>query len=314
MRWYLRSRHNDATITTTMMFRAAAIDLDGTLLNSNHELSEASVSYLQELNRKGFTIIVATGRGASTVYRYVDQLGFAMPIVCSNGARGLLYTATGKTTSLLSKKELFLTSLPINVVQSSVEVAKELGLVIQYYLGDQIYANPSNEEQMELTQRSSSVTKSSTVYVKDDFASIMKEKEPPSKVLIMCYTTQQLDELEGLCRQRIGDGAHLIKAQSTVKVNGKAYYCILEVLHPDVHKGHGLQRMCTELGIDMKECLAFGDGANDLEFIEMAGRGIVMKNGVDKVKAVGDEVLNLTNDEVRFAFCGVGVLLACLLC
>ena len=73
----------------------------------------------------------------------------------------------------------------------------------------------------------------------------------------------------------------------------------MEVLHPDVCKGHGLSKLCELLKIPIQQCIAFGDGDNDKEFIQMAGRGIVMKNGRDVTKAVADEVLELTNDEVR---------------
>jgi hydroxymethylpyrimidine pyrophosphatase-like HAD family hydrolase len=71
----------------------------------------------------------------------------------------------------------------------------------------------------------------------------------------------------------------------------------LEVLHPDVCKGYGLKSMCQHLKIPMQDVVAFGDGDNDYEFIQMAGKGVVMKNGRDVCKEVADEVIDYTNDE-----------------
>lgn len=53
---------NDQKITATKKFRMVAIDLDGTLLGSEHKISNRSVDYLRSLHKKGFIICIATGR------------------------------------------------------------------------------------------------------------------------------------------------------------------------------------------------------------------------------------------------------------
>jgi hydroxymethylpyrimidine pyrophosphatase-like HAD family hydrolase len=55
--------------------------------------------------------------------------------------------------------------------------------------------------------------------------------------------------------------------------------------------------MCAKLGIPLEQCVAIGDGSNDLEFLQMAGKGIAMKNGKDAVKKAADEVMEWTNDQ-----------------
>ena len=73
----------------------------------------------------------------------------------------------------------------------------------------------------------------------------------------------------------------------------------VEILNTAVHKGHGLRQLCTSLSIPLDEVLVFGDGDNDLEFLDMAGWGIAMKNARVNVKEQADEVTRWTNDEVR---------------
>ena len=77
------------------------------------------------------------------------------------------------------------------------------------------------------------------------------------------------------------------------------YGWFLEILHPQVTKGGGLERMCHEfLQIPMDECLAIGDGDNDIEFLQMAGWGMAVQNATHQLKEnAADEILEWNNDE-----------------
>jgi hypothetical protein len=71
----------------------------------------------------------------------------------------------------------------------------------------------------------------------------------------------------------------------------------VECLHPAVNKGEGLRRLCTALGIEPSQVVAFGDGDNDLEFIQLAGMGIAMANARQVLKDAADAVTDYSNDE-----------------
>ena len=64
----------------------------------------------------------------------------------------------------------------------------------------------------------------------------------------------------------------------------------VEVLAPGVSKAWGLQQLCTRLGIDAEEVLAFGDAPNDAEMLAWAGRGVAMANAAPVTLAAADEV------------------------
>ena len=89
---------------------------------------------------------------------------------------------------------------------------------------------------------------------------------------------------------------YLINGKPATIVRGHLGW-FLEVLHPDVNKGNGLQNMCKHLNVPIDRCLAFGDGDNDIEFLQMAGRGYAMKNAREVVKNIADQVLEYTNDQ-----------------
>lgn len=278
----------------TAKFRMVALDLDGTLLQSNHQLSDATREYLNELDRQGFIICIATGRAASTVYEHVIKLNFPhpLPVVCSNGARGLKCSVVvqedGTPSSSVSVEELFASNVPETVATKTIQLAQKLGYVSQYYVGENIYADPREAHHFELTDMYKQLTGSNTIYVKDGFKEAVK-LGLPSKQLVLCPNHQQ-DEMIAAFEKEFGND------EATIVRGSMGWF--LEVLHPNVNKGNGLRNMCQHLkNVDLDQVVAFGDGDNDLEFLKMAKRGICMQNGRAVVKEIADEVIEYTNDQ-----------------
>jgi HAD superfamily hydrolase (TIGR01484 family) len=58
------------------MYKGVFLDLDGTTLNSSREISSKTIETLRRLNKKGFRIVIATGRSSSSVFPYFDTLNF----------------------------------------------------------------------------------------------------------------------------------------------------------------------------------------------------------------------------------------------
>ena len=295
-------------------YRMVALDLDGTLLSSDQILSRVARDYLRYLDAQGFTVILATGRAIPTVYKTIIALNFPkpLPVVCSNGAEGLLCSVnnTGNAVNGGVKKEpLFYNPVPPNVADRVIELAKVCGFATQYYVGDTIYANPSAPHHFKLTQLYQDLTASKTIYVTDDFQQ-GKEEGAPSKLLILGKPKEQ-DGMIQIFEEELAKEEYRIKSDdsdtttsddtkkknTTTIVRGNLGWFI-EILHPHVNKGHGLRQMCQQhLQIPLEECVAFGDGDNDYEFLQMAGKGVAMKNARDLVKEIADEVIEYNNNE-----------------
>lgn len=64
----------------------------------------------------------------------------------------------------------------------------------------------------------------------------------------------------------------------------------LDLAPEGVSKAAGLEYVCCELGVDRADVLAIGDGRNDIEMLEWAGRGVAMGQAVEDVRAVADDV------------------------
>ena len=120
---------------------------------------------------------------------------------------------------------------------------------------------------------------------------------PPSKLLIVCDTERLDDITDSVNKELNGESDN----GTVAKVIRGSPPFFVEILSPQVHKGHGLRQLCENIGVSLDEVIAFGDGDNDIEFLQLAGRGVAMKNARTTLKAVADEITEFSNDEVSQA-------------
>jgi len=293
-------------------FSAVALDLDGTALNSRGKLSSTTIQELRRLDAKGFTIMLATGRPIGSTYEPIRDLNLPhpIPVVCSNGAQGMLCWPTttddNKDTGVVNidKEELFSMPVPNHVVQRTLELADKHSFVVQCYIDDKIYADPKGPQHFLLANKYFALTGKKPIFhsntpEKDQpFLTTIMQKHNgrlPSKLLVLCRTDQQKNMMKVLDKGLTKDSAYHIKGKPPVVSKGQHGW-FAEILCPHVHKGNGLAQMLKHLDIPIKQCLAFGDGNNDYEFLYLAGRGYAMKNGSKLAKHIANETIAYDND------------------
>lgn len=114
-----------------MKFRFVALDLDGTLLNNNHELSERTKNVLRSLSKNGVMIAIATGRSVKNIAKYLEELDLPqafVPTVLYNGAYGFKFVKEGNEWK---KVELFGFPLPTSQSDAVLDFAQKYGCVAQ---------------------------------------------------------------------------------------------------------------------------------------------------------------------------------------
>lgn len=287
---------DDDSSTTTpsrTTFRMVALDLDGTLLSQDHQLAEEQAVYLRDLYQRhggNFKICLATGRAAPSIYEHVAKLNLPapLPVVCSNGARGFELMTGNKKNHHHLPTELFYFPVPRQVVEVTVQLASKHGYAVQYYLEDSIYVNSNAAEHQPMIQAYTELTGSTILYSPDNFGSMLEQDQLPSKLLVI-FPEDQVHEATEIYQKGLDKSATIV---------GGTYDWFLEVLHPQVTKGFGLQQMCDYLKIPIGECIAMGDGANDLEFLQQAGLGLAMKNAKVAAKEHADQTIEWTNQEL----------------
>ena len=100
-----------------------SIDLDGTLLNSKHQIPEENYKVLQELQAQGHRIIINTGRAVEDVLKFSEIQQLQIPIISINGT--IIYSNT--------REVLYEASLPMDTYKELLPVLQGLGLWIMVY-------------------------------------------------------------------------------------------------------------------------------------------------------------------------------------
>jgi hypothetical protein len=294
--------------TQPKKYRMVAFDLDGTLLGPDHKISDYSVQYLRSLHQKGLIISIATGRSPAAIAEVIRRLNLdfpsphslGFPIVTTNGAKGI-HVCHDTTLEVGEKKEgdgnpmidgrmkvteLFHQPVPLDLARKTLKVAKDIGCVTNYYIGHDIYAQVLEDWHLEATKKYSNLTGVDFTYCKDDYQEAM-QRGLPSKLLVLCEP-HTIDDTFQKVDEALGHEAKVIRGSPPFFV---------EVLNKNVNKGNGLQLLCESLGVDISECIAFGDGDNDIEFIVKAGLGVAMINARDTVKEIADAITDHSNHE-----------------
>ena len=128
-------------------------------------------------------------------------------------------------------------------------------------------------------------------YIRERYAAV-------DKLNLFFNDPQERAEVRRLLEKR---GVQVIKGNA--EFTGERQIRVTLPDGPGAEKGEGLLRLARILGIKPEETMAFGDGENDFSMIDKAGIGIVMENGVDKLKKIADYIAPDNNDA------GVGQML-----
>lgn len=234
------------------MYPVVVSDLDGTLLNKQHELSPRTREVIQQLSEKGIKFIFATGRHFQDVERIRAQLGVDMYLITSNGARvhnpkGEMIVQhdidPGLVHPLLSLRKPFEDTVHTNV-----------------YQGEQWLVEVEHEDLHAFSKESG------FTYHRTDFDTVATTAI--QKIFFVAKSHADLLPLSDLARERYGD--QLYTTYSLPEC--------FEIMAPGVCKGTALAEVLKLKGYGLQDAIAFGDGMNDLEMLSSVGKGVVMGN------------------------------------
>ena len=253
-----------------LKIKAVALDMDGTLLCSDHKPSEKTKQFLLDIEKKGVKVIIATGRSFGGTEATAKLLGLDNGIVlCYNGAKVVNY----KDKSILFEKPL-----AEKHVKELIKIADENGVHINLYQNNIWYVDNPEREEVKVYASKCGITP--VVKAHDSFESYLMPK------VVFIGEHEKLVELEKEIQKRIGDEIHIAFSSDT----------FLEAMNKDVNKGITLKWILDYFGISTDECAAFGDAQNDLEMLLSVKYGVAMGNASEDFK----KKLNyttLSNDE-----------------
>ncbi|WP_170924690.1 Cof-type HAD-IIB family hydrolase [Candidatus Enterococcus clewellii] len=257
--------------------KLVAIDLDGTLLNSQHKLSKENVKAVRATEKAGAKIVIATGRSVVSAKEIVSQLGISAYILALNGTYIIEVDRYGE------QKELRRSILDKEKLARAFQVTQKLGVTFI----------ASNEHQSDRV-----VVDDGTELVQEFFI----ERPDLQRLSIQDMTEKLMDTsttyLKAAFTNRNREKLHeLKKALAEIGIDtifSDTYY--IEYMSDGINKGWALEYLANHLGISLQETIAIGDQENDIEMLLKSGLGIAMGNAAPHVKDVANHV-TLTNDQ-----------------
>lgn len=253
-----------------------SIDLDGTLLNSRHEISDESLKILQYLQEQGHSIIFNTGRAIDDVIKYEAVQKITAPIFSINGT--VLYSET--------RDVLFEASLSVSLYKELMQILKEIGLWIM------VYTNKRGFPCRYPAIQDKSPEEIEKIFHNFDYDQILDEEDLKIYKIMAAAPVDQLQKID-LVKQSIEGKFDISMASS--------YTNVVEITSKEANKGEALRRYQQIMGLKFDEIYAFGDGGNDISQFKAATTSVAMANAPLFVQQEAD-VISKTNDEDGFAY------------
>ena len=261
-------------IAPSMKYKLLVLDVDGTLLNSQKEISSHTLSALLKAQHMGIHIVLASGRSTNGVMPIAKKLEldkFGGYILSYNGGQ-IIQAEDGK---LLFEKRISPEWIPY-----FYQKALNNNFTIFTYHQDFILTNRADDPHViqEAELNGMRIIQTDNFPEAVDFA--------PCKCMLASDDEEALIGLENHWKKRLDGVLGAFRSEP--------YF--LEVVPQFIDKGNTLGVLLSMLNIQPEEVIAMGDGVCDVTMLQLAGLGIAMGNAVDSVKACVDKV-TLTNDQ-----------------
>ena len=240
------------------MYRLMAFDMDDTLLNEHGKISPRTMAALRRAMDAGVYVVLASGRMPEAMRKFAEEIGVNAPMVLFNG--GMVYDhRTGRTVSR--------NDVPLETARRILKMAEENGVYAQAYPGEGYFAG----ERTKYTEMYENHIKVGCNVVNEALSGWITTGQ-----VKMLFIGEKEDSP---ARIRMFSEAF----PDVSFMNSKPHY--IEVVSKTVDKAVAMEALINDLGLTKDECIAFGDGQNDVSMLNYVGAGYCMANASEGVKA-----------------------------
>ena len=253
--------------------RLIALDLDGTLLNSDKKLTPENEAALRRASEAGIEIVPATGRFYGGMPDFIRALPYVRYAITINGAE-VLDTATGES--------VYKAEIPVADAVKIMEYLDRLPVIYDCYMDGWGWMTKSMQDkapEYAPTPHNLKMLLELRHPVPELKAHLRGTGHDVQKVQAFFHDLELRARVIDELRRLFPDTAVTTSISNNMEVN-----------HKDAQKGKALAGLAAHLGIDISETAAFGDDMNDLSMIEAAGVGIAMENGAPDLKKTADRI------------------------
>lgn len=246
------------------LIKLIAIDMDGTLLNEHHLVTDKVKKAITKASEAGIKIVLCTGRPVQAVYEYLKEL--ELPQDEENYVISLNGTVVQKTTTW---EIVYSHELDHDHLKQAERLIEPFEMNFTYFDEKEYYYTGAPTEMLQFDADLLGMEK----------VHLPLENLPHDLTIFKAMyvaTETELDHLASSLPPFISENFYPIRSLSYV----------LELLPKNANKGEALTGLATKLGFTMDEVMAIGDGENDLDMMKVVGTSVAMGNAVDSIKLV----------------------------
>jgi Cof subfamily protein (haloacid dehalogenase superfamily) len=249
------------------------IDIDGTLLNPDGEITPLTRETVQAARSAGILVTLATARRYCNTFHIADDLGLDIPLILYDGAMIVQHP---------ERKIVHTRPLNAAIAQEAVDVLARHGIQPVVHpdtgLDEQIWTGPESLDNMWLEAY---FTTFPGQMHRMPLAQLCAGH--PDPVRVVAFTSEEA--IQGV----IPDIAQLDCSWTSIK---RGSYGSAELVVMDAHcsKASGVAALAQHFNLSMQDVMALGDNNNDIEMLKSVGWGVAMEQAPQAVKAAADAI------------------------
>ncbi|NFH69373.1 HAD family phosphatase [Clostridium botulinum] len=277
------------------MIKLIASDMDGTLLNNNHDIDVETVEAIRKAEEAGIIFAISTGREYDSVKGLLDKHNITCQCILSNGAE--YRDEDGNILEVININEKY--------AKQIIQILDENKLPARIFTDKGVFTTSTREEALqEVVFRTLTFNSNLT----EDEAKKMAEKEG------FFTSLKYIDDVEKFFEDGIEvrkfvafhkDVELIDKMKKTVgKLEGLAISSSfddnIEITDLNAQKGIILEQVAKKMDIDIKDVMILGDSFNDYSMFEIFEESVAMKNAIPEVKEIAKYITD-SNDNLGVA-------------
>ena len=256
------------------------VDLDGTLLDDNKNITPENLAAIQKATEAGHAVVVTTGRPLYSTIFQLEKLHMDKPgcyAITSNGAA--VYHLPNRLCIHESAMEPALVC-PI------IEELQKKSIHMDAFINGDGFSQRSCEGKIDCLDMPTSIKRyiHRTRTFTDDLAAYIRVHNLNVQKMTLNFYPQE----DGTFLYR-DEVMQILSEHPEITFLSGGYHN-LEFTRAGVTKGNGLTLLCSHLGVDIEETLACGDTQNDIDILKTAAIGVAMENALPEVKEIADFV------------------------
>lgn len=258
-----------------MKYKLIALDIDGTLLNSSHEITDKVKDSIQKAKEMGVKVVLCTGRPLKGVQKFLKELNLLDEgdfVATFNGAL---------VQDTFTQVPISHITLNYDNLCELYDLSLEVGSRSHFYDTKVVYT--FNKEISDYTILECQLTGCHLNSISLDEV----DKDISMSKFMMIDHPEVLDECITKIPKEFYDKYTIVRSTPS----------FLEFLSPTANKGSGISLLAEKLGIKREEVICVGDAGNDKHMIEYAGLGVAMGNASEEIKSISDYVTYSNNED-----------------